>query len=261
MSKPPRMPVLFIGHGSPMNAVDDNPFTRTLKSIADKLPPPRAILMVSAHWMTEGTWVTGMAKPRTIHDFGGFPQKLFDVRYPAAGSPETAQAVQAIVREPNVRNDLEMWGLDHGTWSVLKHMYPNADVPVVQLSLDLSRPPEFHFKLGQQLAKLRAEGVLIAGSGNLVHNLRVIDWKTHAPALPWAIEYDAWLKERLTQGDYSAVMNDFHKTEAGKLSVPTLDHYYPLHYVLGAAGAGDELRFEFEEIHNASIAMRTFTLG
>ncbi len=261
MSDAPHMPVLFVGHGSPMNAVDDNPFTRTLKSIADKLPRPRAVLMVSAHWMTEGTWVTGMAQPKTIHDFGGFPQKLFNVQYPAPGSPATAKLVQTIVREPNVSNDLEMWGLDHGAWSVLRHMYPNADVPVVQLSLDLRQPPEYHFKLGQQLAELRNEGILIVGSGNLVHNLRTIDWETHSPAYPWATEYDAWLKDRLTQRDFNAVMTDFHQTEAGKLSVPTLDHYYPLHYVLGAADAEDELEFEFEEIHNASIAMRTFTLS
>ncbi len=172
-----RIPVLFIGHGSPMNAIEINNYTKTLNALGKNLPKPKAILMVSAHWMTEGTYITEMQKPKTIHDFYGFPQKLFDVQYPAPGSPEIAKLVQETVLDPKVHGDKEMWGLDHGTWSVLRHMYPDADVPVMQLSIYMAQPPEYHVKLGQQLSKLRDQGVLILGSGNLVHNLRQIKWE------------------------------------------------------------------------------------
>jgi 4,5-DOPA dioxygenase extradiol len=255
-----RMPVLFVGHGSPMNAIEDNAFTRVLSDLGKTIARPRAILMVSAHWMTEGTWVTGMPKPKTIHDFYGFPQTLFDVQYPAPGSPETAKLIAAMIHEPKINIDLEMWGLDHGAWSVLKHIYPKADIPVVQLSLNIAKPAAYHFNLGQQLASLRDQGILIIGSGNLVHNLNRLNWESEAPPYDWAIAFDAWLKEKLTQRDFAAVMNDYHKTEAGKLSVPTLEHYYPLHYVLGAAHKDDELHFAYEAIQNASISMRTFLL-
>ena len=255
-----RMPVLFVGHGSPLNAIEKNPFTQMLNDLGTKLPRPRAILMVSAHWMSEGTWVTGMERPKTIHDFYGFPQALFDVQYPAPGSPETVGLVQSTVTEPHVNKDLEMWGLDHGAWSVLRHMYPKADVPVVQMSIYMEQPPEYHFKIGQQLSKLRDQGILIVGSGNLVHNLQKIDWNTYARPHDWAIEFDAWTRQKLESRDFKALISDFNKTAAGKLSVPSMDHYYPLHYILGAADSKDELKFEFEELHNAAIAMRTFTL-
>jgi 4,5-DOPA dioxygenase extradiol len=236
-----RMPVLFVGHGSPMNAIATNPYTKTLNALGQRLPRPRAVLVVSAHWMTEGTWVTEMAKPRTIHDFYGFPQALFDVQYPAPGSPEIAKFVRENIVDPKVNADTEMWGLDHGTWSVLRHLYPKADVPVLQLSLYMEQPPEYHEKLGRELGKLRDEGILILGSGNLVHNLRRIRWEPNAESYDWVIEY--------------------HETEAGRLSVPTLDHYYPLHYVLGAADERDELKFEYEEMQNGSISMRSFSLS
>lgn len=253
-----RMPVLFVGHGSPMNAIETNPFTEALSRLGAKIPKPKALLVISAHWMTEGTWVLGMDKPKTIHDFYGFPQELFDVRYPAPGSPETAKLVQDTVIDPRVNKDLEMWGFDHGTWSVLRHMYPNADVPVIQMSLDMARPPEYLFSIGRQLSTLRDQGVLILGSGNLVHNLRRISWETHAKPYDWAVEFDAWTKSRLEARDFSALIKDYHRTEAGRLSIPTMDHYLPVHYILGASDAQDELCFEFEELHNASIAMRTF---
>ncbi len=253
-----RMPVLFIGHGSPMNALEDNSFTKMLGQLAAKIQKPKAILMVSAHWMTEGTWVLGMDKPKTIHDFYGFPKELSDIQYPALGSPETAGLIQRTVIDPKVNTDLEMWGLDHGTWSVLRHMYPKAEVPVIQMSLYMARTPEYHLKIGQQLSKLRDQGILIIGSGNLVHNLRKIDWNTYAKPHSWAIESDMWFKYSLEARNFSALTNDFHKTEAGKLSIPTMDHFLPLHYILGASDSKDELIFEFEEIHNASIAMRTF---
>ena len=256
-----RMPVLFIGHGSPMNAIEINTYTKTLNALGKNLPKPKAILMVSAHWMTEGTFITEMQNPKTIHDFYGFPQKLFDVQYPAPGSPEIAKLIQETALDPKVHGDKEMWGLDHGTWSVLRHMYPNADIPVMQLSLYMAQPPEYHVKLGQQLSKLRDQGVLILGSGNLVHNLRQIKWDPNAQPFNWAVEFDQWLKERLVDRDFKSVQNDFHKTKAGQLSVPTLDHYLPLHYILGAADSRDELKFEYEEMQNGSISMRSFRLG
>ncbi len=256
-----RMPVLFLGHGSPMNAIEENSFTKMLNGLGESLPRPRAILVVSAHWMTEGTWLTGMDNPKTIHDFYGFPKELFDVQYPAPGSPETAELTQKTVENYKINITDERWGLDHGTWSVLKHMYPKADVPVVQLSLYMSQPPEYHYKLGKELAPLRDQGIMIIGSGNIVHNLRKLIWETYAPPHAWAVEFDDWSKERLEARDHEAFVHRYHDTEAGRLSVPSMDHYYPLLYVLGASNAEDELRFEFEEIHNASISMRTLSLG
>lgn len=253
-----RMPVLFVGHGSPMNALEKNPFSLMLERLAAKIQKPNAILMISAHWMSEGTWVLGMDRPKTIHDFYGFPQALFDIQYPAPGSPETAKLIESMIVNPKINNDLEMWGFDHGGWSVLKHMYPKADVPVIQMSLYMARTPEYHFQIGQQLAKLRDQGILIIGSGNLVHNLKQIVWDTHARPHDWAVEFDAWLKLKLVSRDFEALIKDYHSTEAGKLSIPTMDHFLPVHYILGATDSKDELTFEFEEIHNASISMRAF---
>lgn len=256
-----RMPVLFIGHGSPMNAIDSNLYTQTLNALAPKIPKPRAILVISAHWMTEGTWITEMSQPKTIHDFYGFPQALFDVQYPAPGSPDVAKLVQQTILEPKIHGDTEKWGLDHGTWSVLRHMYPDAHIPVLQLSLNMKQPIEYHIRLGHELTKLRDKGILIIGSGNLVHNLRTIRWEPEAQPYDWALEFDEWLKTKLNDRDFSTVLNDFHKTKAGQLSIPTLEHYLPLHYVLGAADAKDKLSFEFEEMQNGSISMRSFSLG
>lgn len=254
-------PALFIGHGSPMNAIDTNQFTRSLNILGKELERPEAILVISAHWMTEGTWITHMDKPKTIHDFYGFPQPLFDVQYPAPGRPDIAQAIQKEISDPKIQLDHEAWGLDHGTWSVLRHMYPDADVPVMQLSIYMSQPPEYHVKLGQELAKLREKGVMILGSGNLVHNLRRIRWEKDAIPYEWAIEFDEWTKKKIQARDFKALQNEFLNTEAGKLSNPSLDHYYPLLYILGASDKKDELRFEYEEIQNASISMRSFSFG
>lgn len=253
-----RLPVLFIGHGSPMNAIETNNFSRMLNNLGQKIPTPKSILMVSAHWESEGTWVLGMDKPKTIHDFYGFPQELFDIQYPAPGSSETAKIIQNTIIDPKIHNDLNRWGFDHGSWSVLRHLYPLPNIPVTQISIDMSRPTEYHFKIGQQLSQLRNQGVLIIGSGNLVHNLGRINWDTYAKAHEWAIEFDQWTEKKLEERDFTALNNDFHKTEAGKLSVPTMDHYLPLQYILGASDSKDELHFEFEEIQNASISMRTF---
>lgn len=253
-----RMPVLFVGHGSPMNAIETNDYTRALKALGESFEKPKAIVVVSAHWLTKGTWVTEMPQPKTIHDFHGFPQALFDVQYPAPGSPEIAKLIQSEVRKPKVQGDHKEWGLDHGTWSVLRHMYPKADVPVLQLSIDLSQPAEYHFDLGQQLSQLRDKGVLLLGSGNVVHNLRQIRWEPNAKPYDWAVEFDNWFKQKLLSRDFKALIKDFHNSTAGQLSVPTLDHYLPLHYILGAANETDELKFEFEELQNGSISMRTF---
>ena len=256
-----RLPVLFIGHGSPMYAIEDNAFTRKLSELGRRIPRPKVILCISAHWMTEGTWVTHMSKPKTIHDFYGFPQALFDVEYPAPGSPETADLIRDVVKAPVVHTDDEMWGLDHGTWAVLKHMYPRAEVPVLQMSVYMEMPAEYHFNIGERLRFLRDQGVLIIGSGNIVHNLRVIDFENRSSAFGWAIEFDEWVKERMVSRDYRSIMTEATTSKAGKLSVPTPDHWYPVFYTLGAADHNDHLQFEYEGIENGSISMRCFSMG
>lgn len=264
MNRPhaPEMPALFIGHGNPMNAIRDTTFTRALANLGQALPRPRAVLCISAHWMTHrGTWVTHMRNPKIIYDFRGFPQELFDVQYPAPGDPETAERISKGSSDPVIQADDSAWGIDHGAWSVLKHMYPAADVPVLQLSLDLTQGPEFHFALGRQLKDLRKEGVLIVGSGNVVHNLRQVDFSGNAQPYDWAIEFDSWLKQRLQEKDYAAVLQDAASSLAGKLSIPTPDHWYPLLYTLGASDEADPLHFEYEGIENASISMRCLSLG
>jgi 4,5-DOPA dioxygenase extradiol len=255
---PARHPVLFIGHGSPMNAIQENAFTRVLVGLGRELPRPRAVLCVSAHWMTEGTWITRMAWPRTIHDFYGFPPELFQVQYPAPGSPEIADQIAAAV--PGIHPDEESWGLDHGSWAVLRHVFPAADIPVLQLSLHLQQPAEYHLELGRRLRPLRDQGILIVGSGNVVHNLRRIRWEEDAEPYPWAREFDERVKERISGRDHAALLRT-DEDEVARLSVPTAEHYLPLLYVLGASSDDDALRFHFEEIHNASISMRTWTLG
>lgn len=243
-----------------MNAIDTNDYTRWLAAFGPTLPKPKAILVISAHWMTRGTWVTKMKNPKTIHDFGGFPQALFDMQYPAPGSPEIAKLVQTTITDPKIFGDADQWGLDHGTWSVLCHLYPKADIPVLQLSMDMTKPLEYHVELGKQLSVLRHQGVLILGSGNLVHNLRQISWDPKAKPFDWAVEFDEWLKEKITSRDLKAITKDFSASKAGQMSVPTLDHYIPALYILGAADASDDLKFEYEEMQNGSISMRSFKL-
>ncbi len=244
-----------------MNAIADNEFTRALGALAKRIARPKGILCISAHWMTEGTWVTRMKQPKTIHDFRGFPDELFQVRYPAPGSPEMADALQARIKEPAIQADETSWGLDHGTWAVLRHMYPQADIPVVQLSLDLPKPGDYHLQLGTQLRALREQGILIVGSGNIVHNLRKISWEADAPPFDWALEFDQWAKEKIETRDFRALASQAEASEAGRLSIPTPDHYYPLLYVLGASEPSDALKFEFEGIQNASISMRCLSFG
>lgn len=256
-----RLPTLFIGHGSPMNAISENSFTNALTELGKNLPQPRAILMISAHWMTRGTWVTRMAQPKTIHDFQGFPQQLFDVQYPAPGSPDVADHIRKLITSPKIQADDSAWGLDHGTWSVLKHMYPQAHIPVLQLSLDMTQEPFFHFELGRKLQHLRDEGIMIMGSGNIVHNLKRISWDENAKPYDWSIEFDEWVKTKALDRDFEPLVSSYLSTEAGRLSVPTPDHYYPLLYVLGAASDTDSLYFDIEGLQNSSISMRSLRFG
>lgn len=256
----PKMPVLFVGHGSPMNAIADNYFTQSWKALGQSFGKPKAILCISAHWLSAGTWVTHMVKPKTIHDFYGFPQELFNVQYPAPGDPKLAEDIQLLAKFPRIHLDDANWGLDHGTWSVLVQMYPEADIPVVQLSIDMSEPLSFHLELGKTLAALREQGVMILGSGNIVHNLRRLDWHNHS-GYEWAIEFDEWVKDKLLQRDFGALADEVLNTQAGQWSVPTPDHYIPLLYAVGASDPEDTLQFETEGLDLGSISMRSFSFG
>lgn len=256
-----RLPVIFLGHGSPMNALADNEYTRALSALAVTLPQPKAILMISAHWMTENTSVTHMESPKTIHDFYGFPKELFAVQYPAPGSPALAREVQQTVNDPKIVLDDSAWGLDHGTWAVLKYVFPKADIPVVQLSMDMTRDADFHFNLGKKLRPLREKGILIMGSGNIVHSLRHIDWNENAPPLPWVSEFDSWVKGKVDARNFEDLVQFPLPTEAGKLSVPTSDHYFPFLYILGAAQKEDNIEYIFEGFQNASMSMRCVKFG
>ncbi len=242
-----------------MNAIETNPFTQSLAGMRKLCPRPEAILVISAHWITEGIWVTPMKKPKTIHDFFGFPKELFEVQYPALGSPEIAEMICKTVSESQIQSDNEMWGLDHGTWSVLRHIYPDAEIPTLQLSLNIAKPAEFHYKLGRALRQFRDKGILIVGSGNVVHNLETIKWGQDLQPFVWAIEFDDWIKSKISSRKYESLVGDYHRSKAGKLSIPTPEHYYPLLYSLGASDDNDTLKYEFEGIQNGSISMRTFS--
>lgn len=235
------MPVLFLGHGSPMNAIEENIFVQGFRRVAMEIPKPQAILVVSAHWETRGTQVTAMPKPPTIHDFGGFPRELYEQQYPAPGSPELAAEVQRLIQSNPVALD-HSWGLDHGAWTVVKHMYPNADVPVIELSLDRTLQPERHYTMAKELAALRDKGVLIIGSGNMVHNLRMVAWgKINEPfAYDWAQEADTRMKQAIRSGDHRPLI-DFHKQgTAFGLAINSAEHFLPLLYTLALQGKGEQ---------------------
>ena len=257
------MPVIFIGHGSPMNAIQDNDFTRRLVSWGKALPKPTAILSVSAHWLSSGgTGVGVQARPKTIHDFGGFPQALFDFEYPAPGHPEMARAAASMVRSTRVVQTTE-WGLDHGSWTVLKYLYPKADVPVFQLSIDYAQPAAFHYAIGRDLAALRDQGVLIMGSGNVVHNLRATDRGVPdglAASRPWAQSFDNALKAALAGRDDKALI-DYAKLEGASMAVATPDHYYPFLYALGAAGPQQRAQTIHEGFQSGTLSMRCLQFG
>jgi 4,5-DOPA dioxygenase extradiol len=261
-----RMPVLFLGHGSPMNAIEDNDYRRSWQALGAEFgrsrPQPQLILCISAHWLSRGWWLTAMEKPRTIHDFGGFPQELFDQRYPAPGSPGAAGEISRAIAQPPVGLDSREWGLDHGTWSVLKPMFPKADIPVIQLSMDYSRPPAEHFALGRRLKALRERGVLVVGSGNIVHNLRATRRGTAADqAYDWAIEFDGKVAAQMEKGDLAGLA-DFQKLgPVAQLAHPSHEHYLPLLYAAGAVGPREPVRFFNASYQSASISMRSAVWG
>lgn len=258
-----KMPVLFVGHGSPMNAIEDNEFTEGFRNIAKSFPRPGAILCISAHWETRGTHLTAMVKPPTIHDFGGFPGKLYEVKYPAPGDPELATEIKSI----SANTELELnctWGLDHGAWSVLKHMYPEADVPVIQMSLDYMQPPARHYDIMKDLSVLRDKGILVIGSGNMVHNLGMVDWNRFGPdeyAYDWAIEAGEKMKNYILAGDHKQLVNYRCHGKAFELAIPTPEHYLPLLYVLALAGEHDEIRFFNDKAIAGSLTMTSVKIG
>jgi 4,5-DOPA dioxygenase extradiol len=262
----PKMPVLFLGHGSPMNAIEDNEFRRSWQALGTEFgkawPQPQLILCVSAHWITRGWWVTGMDKPRTIHDFGGFPDELFAQQYPVPGAPAVASEISKSLFKPPIGVDPTQWDLDHGTWSVLKPMFPKADIPVMQLSIDYGRPPAEHYALGQQLKALRERGVLVVGSGNIVHNLRAMRRGVpNGQAYDWAQAFDQHTGQLIRKGNLAALA-DFQKLgEVAQLAHPTHDHYLPLLLAAGAAEGTDRVRFFNENYQSASIAMRSVVWG
>jgi 4,5-DOPA dioxygenase extradiol len=262
----PRMPVLFVGHGSPMNAITDNAYRRSWETLgADfgrKLPKPQLVLCISAHWITQGWYLTGQARPKTIHDFGGFPQALFDQQFPAPGAPAVAAQIAAGIAQPKLGVDADEWGYDHGTWSVLKPMFPLADVPVLQLSMDYSRPPAEHFALGRQLRALRDQGVLVVGSGNIVHNLRATRRDAKAmQAYDWAFEFDKYAAGLIGKGALSDLSAFQQLGQVAQLAHPTHDHYLPLLHAAGAVHEGEAPKFFNENFQAASISMRSVVWG
>ncbi|HUM46714.1 MAG TPA: 4,5-DOPA dioxygenase extradiol [Chitinophagales bacterium] len=256
----PKMPVLFLGHGSPMNAIEQNEFSKGWENIGKTLPAPSAILCVSAHWETKGTFVTAMEKPETIHDFGGFPKELFDLQYPAPGSPELANETKNTVKKTMVALD-QSWGLDHGCWSVVKHLYPNANIPVIQLSLDRFQSPQYHYDLAKELAPLREKGILIIGSGNMVHNLRIMNWNTPETGFDWALEANATLKKLIMNNDHQQVIKYDSLGKSLQLAVPTPEHFLPLLYTLGLKAADESVSFFNDKTIMGSISMTSLKIG
>ncbi|MGE5395762.1 MAG: 4,5-DOPA dioxygenase extradiol [Candidatus Saccharibacteria bacterium] len=258
-----QMPVLFIGHGSPMNAIEENEFVNNWRVLGQTLPRPHAILVISAHWETSGTQVTAMERPRTIHDFGGFPQALFAVQYPAPGSPELAHEVKSIVKSADILLD-QKWGLDHGAWSIINRLYPNADIPVVQMSLDYYQTPGYHYNLAKELASLRHKGVLIIGSGNMVHNLRMVAWdKLNADAYgyDWALEANEKMKQFILKGDHQSMINFRAQGRAFDLAIPSAEHFIPSLYALGLKEENEKIDFFNDKAVAGSLTMTSFKIG
>ena len=258
-----KMPVLFLGHGSPMNAIEENEFVEGFRKVGSEITRPTAILCISAHWETQGTFVTAMEKPRTIHDFGGFPRALFDVQYPAPGSPELAKETKSLVTKTEVGMD-EKWGLDHGAWSVIKHLYPDADVPVIQMSLDYRQTAQWHYDLAKELAALRRKGVLIVGSGNMVHNLGMVAWNRLNEAgfgYDWAIEANEKMKSGILSGDHQPLINFRSQGKAFDLAIPTPEHYLPLLYSLALQEKGEEVALFNDRAIAGALTMTSVKVG
>ena len=258
-----KMPVLFLGHGSPMNAIEENQFVTGFRNVAKTLTKPNAILCVSAHWFTNGTKVTAMEMPETIHDFGGFPQELFNVQYPAKGSPELAQITHELLLPTPVELDHE-WGLDHGAWTVIKHLYPNADIPVIQLSIDYTKPAQYHFELAQKLQALRNKGILIIGSGNIVHNLRLVDFANFDRdnyGYDWAIEARETVNDYLMDGNYKPLIEYDKQSKALQMAIPSPDHYLPLIYTLGLQQKGESISLFNDKLVAGSLSMTSLKIA
>ncbi|AXP79301.1 LigB family dioxygenase [Mariniflexile rhizosphaerae] len=257
-----KMPVLFLGHGSPMNAIEENEFVASFRQLGKELIKPHAILCVSAHWETQGTFVTAMQNPPTIHDFGGFPQALFDVQYPAPGSPELAKETKHIITKTEVELD-DKWGLDHGAWSVIKHLYPNADIPVIQMSIDYSKPPQYHYELAKELASLRQKGVLIIGSGNMVHNLRLVAWNklNDAFAFDWATEANEKMKQYILEDNHKNLIHFKNEGKAFDLAIPTPEHYLPLIYTLALKEKNETVSIFNDKPVGGSLTMTSIKIN
>jgi len=255
----PRMPVLFVGHGSPMSALEDNTSTRAWRALGERLPRPKAVLAISAHWETKGVLITAHPQPRTIHDFYGFPQALYAKQYPAPGDPALARQVAQMLA-PYARADLDSWGYDHGTWSVLAHMYPDADIPVIQLSMDMRLAPQGHYEIGRALAPLRDQGVLILGTGNIVHNLRLFQRDLDTPPVPFAARFNATVKAKVLAGDHDALIDYASLDPEVHLAFPEPEHFQPLLYVLGAKGPDEAIEFVTDTVYS-TISMTSVLIG
>lgn len=259
--KTDKMPILFLGHGSPMNAIEENEFVKRFREIGAEIPRPTAILCISAHWETRGTFVTSMEKPEIIHDFGGFPRELYEVEYPAPGSPEMAREVMEIVTKTKIEPDYQ-WGLDHGAWSVIKHLYPDASVPVVQLSLDYTKPAEYHYQLAQELSPLREKGVLIIGSGNMIHNLRLAAWDKLYDnfAYDWAIDADTRMKKFMQEENHQVLIDYTAQGEPFHLAIPTPEHYLPLLYILALKEKQESITLFNDKTVAGSLSMTSLKI-
>lgn len=254
------MPVLFVGHGSPMNALEDNIYSREWKRIAAQIPVPKAILCISAHWLTKGSFVTAMENPRTIHDFGGFPRELFEVEYPAPGQPSLAASTRQLLNEIELGLDYQ-WGFDHGSWSVTRQMYPEANIPMLQLSIDYNKPADYHYRLAKALAPLRRQGVLIIGSGNIIHNLVIMDFSMKAGGYDWAIELNEQIRKNLEQRNHDYFVNYQNMGKAASLAIPTPDHFYPLLYILGLQNQQESQEIFNDSLIGGSISMTGLYIG
>jgi len=262
LEKSDEMPVLFLGHGSPMNAIEENEFVRGFRQVGTSIPKPSAIICISAHWETKGTYVTAMEHPKTIHDFGGFPKQLFEVEYPAPGDPVLARETKELVKKTQVGLD-EKWGLDHGAWSVIKHLYPKADVPIIQMSIDYTQPAQYHYDLARELSSLRKKGVLIIGSGNMVHNLGMLAWdrlQDSEYGYDWALEASTKMKQYILNGDFKPLLNFRNQGRAFDLAIPTPEHYLPLIYALGLKGEKEKISLFNDKALAGSLTMTSLKI-
>jgi 4,5-DOPA dioxygenase extradiol len=251
-----KMPMLFVGHGSPMNAIEDNRYTRGWKEIAEQIPKPESIISISAHWYTKGTKIMNEENPKTIHDMYGFPKELYEILYKVQGNRELAGKVKNLISKQSAFDN--SWGIDHGTWSVLVHMYPERNIPVFQISIDAAAPPEVHYQIGKELKSLRNQGVLLFGSGNIVHNLGLIDWGIEDKGFEWAYQFDDYIKESIINRNHETVINYLHLEKTAKLAVPTPEHFYPILYILGASDEEDKISVYNDSCVLGSLSMTSY---